>query len=675
MKSVVFFKPKYIRKYDYLRSFYQPKDQWFADLNSLHEFVHDKLINAIAKNNNKFIDFDEEDDEIYIDNVEYTKTLDLTKQEIQQKGLDQNDPKVREGLEIDRLSKEFILSKFPNYQVIDFDQFATNNELKAKQTLEVLKQNNNCILFQPVFIFNGVINKPDAIIKKDHEIILIEVKGTTNPKLYHLFDLYFQTQIINAVLDELDLTISKHYLCLVKYELKNFKELSFVLVDKVSFAKAGFNLPKQEKGNISYFSKEYINEIAQIKEGANYSEKRTITNILDEINQDEPDLDQNKRDSEKIEYLKSEFNNHAFWDRIDKLKNTTVQETNSVSLIPSLDFKSKIKDNDIWLTLKDYYYFSLEYLPLNFSANFVKFPTGVEIYQKYQPKNIDDLFLIFKSNQNYLTYRGLKYFNYLTNNQANSIVNYQNIVAFDLNGVNELLNKIKPKKVYFDFESLNLATRTMDFIPPFMQTVNQVSVVIEDENNHLTTKPYVVIDPINGIGKKDLKLIIDTILPSTNLEEAKQYSYIVYNINFERTCLKKMKAYLKDAEYAKKIDVIVNNLFDLADFFDIKKDKKHFFVFKELFGYYSIKKVLPLVQKYDCESYQQSGCKDYKLELDQVHNGVDAQKYSTLRFFGLINNQEWKKAAHNLGLYCDNDVLAMVAIERFVRKLVKHEVL
>lgn len=686
MKPVIFFKPKYIRKYDYLRSFYQPQEHWFADLKSFSEYVHDKLIEVLeAKKDQKLIS-DESDDEeakkVDFDVHDYTKSLDLTKNEIKQKGLDQNDPKVKEGLEIDLQSKAFIISQFPNCSIVDFDEIPKTNEQKQHETINILKQQENCILFQPVFIFNGVIDKPDAIIKQGNEITLIEVKGTTNPKLYHLFDLFFQTTIINEVLDELDMTITKHQLCLVKYELKNFQELSFVLVDKIALNKTGFSKPTSLNKYVDKFDQFYIESIARSKQGIEISEKRTITNILDEMHNEEPDLEpRNAKEKKQIKNIQSELNHEMFWKRIDLLKKHEVKEADYVSLAPSKAYKSMIKDNDALLALKDYYYFSLAFLPFNFSGNLIDYANAIDIFNgPNHPTTIDKLFDDFKNYSEKLSNRGLKYFNTLTSNSPQTCC-YNNIVAFNKEGVEQLLAKIKQKKVYFDFESLNLATRTMNGIPPFMQTVNQVSVVIEDDtikakdpNYKPITKPYVVIDPINGISKQDLKLIIDTILPCNDLEEAKQYSYIVYNINFEKTCLKAMKAYLKDEEYGQKIDVIINNLFDLADFFNIKNDKSNFFIFKELFGYYSIKKVLPLVQKYDLESYLDSECKDYKLQLEQVHNGVDAQKYSTLRFFGLINDEEWAKVSHNLGIYCNNDVLAMVAIEHFVRKIIKDQI-
>jgi hypothetical protein len=76
----------------------------------------------------------------------------------------------------------------------------------------------------------------------------------------------------------------------------------------------------------------------------------------------------------------------------------------------------------------------------------------------------------------------------------------------------------RKKKVYFDFESLNLATRVIDNTVPFMQTVNQVSVIFDHGDRKLSESNNIVIDPLN-MTLDSYKEIIDAILPPSDQEE------------------------------------------------------------------------------------------------------------------------------------------------------------
>lgn len=168
--------------------------------------------------------------------------------------------------------------------------------------------------------------------------------------------------------------------------------------------------------------------------------------------------------------------------------------------------------------------------------------------------------------------------------------------------------------------------------------------------------------------KDDFKYIIDAILPSKDLAECEQYHYIVFNKSFECTRLNEMADYINEPEYRQKVKIINSNIYDIAELFIIS-DKNQAVIFKELKGYYSIKKVLPLVSKYEPDIFTQTKCKDYKKDLKEIHNGVDAQTASTKRFFNLLTDEEWQVVRQHLGEYCDNDVRAMIAIEYFLKRI------
>jgi hypothetical protein len=103
-------------------------------------------------------------------------------------------------------------------------------------------------------------------------------------------------------------------------------------------------------------------------------------------------------------------------------------------------------------------------------------------------------------------------------------------------------NKLKHKKVYFDFESINLATRVVDNTLPFMQCVNQVSIIIDNGSGVTKHTPCnnLLFDPLEMDTEK-YKQIVDAILPNKdNLEICTKYSYVVFNKSFEKTRLEEM---------------------------------------------------------------------------------------------------------------------------------------
>jgi hypothetical protein len=192
----------------------------------------------------------------------------------------------------------------------------------------------------------------------------------------------------------------------------------------------------------------------------------------------------------------------------------------------------------------------------------------------------------------------------------------------------QYFNKLKSKKVYFDFESINPATRVVDDTTPYTQVVTQVSV-IKDDGQGIGDSNNIVLDP-QSINTNDFKKIIDAIYSGD------QYSYIVYNKSFECTRLNEMAAYINESSYADKVKTINTNIYDLADFFD---PRKNLITILELHGNYSIKVVLPIVEKYALDIFQTTGCKNYH-SLESIQNGGEALNQTSRRFFNLISDEQ-----------------------------------
>ena len=96
---------------------------------------------------------------------------------------------------------------------------------------------------------------------------------------------------------------------------------------------------------------------------------------------------------------------------------------------------------------------------------------------------------------------------------------------------------------------------------------------------------------------------------------------------------------INQKEYYAKVDSIIKNIFDLADMFKVKStDPNYLIFFKELGGFYSIKKVLPLIDKYNKDIYTKTKCLNYS-DLE-ISNGQICQTETVKRFFKIIDDEK-----------------------------------
>lgn len=674
-------KPNYVRKYDYLRSFYRPKNHWYISNSVIEKFIKDAIKESLKKKaDSELINWlyqgDEYDDFDFSDENEfdsYSTYYEILSECIVD--MDENDPKIIEGKLIDCESKKTIEQYFnrdKSYQVFNLFDLGKDNDSRFKKTIDLIKDTNNkrLILFQPTFIAKNAISQPDALIINENEIILVETKGTSSTKLLHLFDLFFQKNVINESLFSNGIlrSITDYRLCIVKYELLKRNKISFVLIDKCNPNKSAVTLKEQDLakngydvGNISLETKVVYK--AALKE-LRSSKFDTIDVRIKSIFAGE---------CQKLEreiYEKYFGNLNYFWQQINELHDYVPDAFIPPSLEPAYIFKKNcIKDVDYWLLLRDYYYLNdIEYFPLCFSGNLIPYDIACSEYLKNKGFRIKKITNEILSNIESNRKRFDIYKSSIYKPNKNEVYNEKYECSCEPDLIKkQWWSKLKNKKVYFDFESLNLAVRVIDDYPPYMQVVNQVSIIFDHGDKKLIDKPSLIIDPKYPFGKNEFKKIIDSILPSKDLDECKKYSYVVYNKTFEKTRLKEMAEYIGEDEYKEKVSLIVNNIFDLADLFIISPDKPSI-IFKKLYGYYSIKKILPLIQKYDISIFNQVGCKDYTT-LD-IHNGSDAQLWATKRFFGKVSDNEWSKIHNQLATYCNNDVRAMIAVEYLVDKII-----
>ena len=674
-------KSKFINKYDYIGYYTKPKFFWFyknseivASLNTIYQINSNKNSESLFDNDENEIDELEAEIDAY-------EIYQQSKEEFE--NIDKNNSQIAEGLIIDKKTKKFISEKYAipqNIKTIDFDDemFHTYSmEQLANITKEFILEYEDIVLFQPVFIFNELITKPDAFVKYDNNILIIETKGTSTAKKHHFLDLLYQKNVIESQKYLIDLNcIYDYFLCLVKYEKLNKNEISFVITPYINYSKSiSFNKIitssiysdyLKAKAKIGYHITEDTNDVKNQENAIHITIKSLINGDMSLIDQR---ILMSVNASQKKALLNAK--NHflmaveAFDDVVTDLinhKNTMNENDYVVNIYPSINDKGYFKNFDYFSEERKIYSL-LGYNRFNYSGNiayqsteFLNNCTINEPLEKFikQPKNGEIEFLS------------------LFDSKLNFHINEQKTW--------DLFNKLKNQKVYFDFETLNTAIRVADNTFPFTQIITQCSII----KNNLELCNNLIIDPLK-IDNNWYKKIVDEIYDGPepqfdqvnnefilNSKLADQISYVVYNKSFECSRLKEIKEQLNDQYYSLKIDSIIKNIFDIADFFVVSSQKGYLLFFKELGGFYSIKKVLPLVEKYAVNLFKITKCLNYN-SLD-VSNGKICQEKTAQRFFKKITDAEWDSIQKYLQIYCENDVRAMIAVEYFINDLINKKI-
>ncbi len=664
---------KYVSKYDYLGYYCKQKAFWFFTNAEITSILAAKL--QYLNSNNLDEDEDDSDDfnedshcdaftfmqeaklneEIGLpDSHSDNKLLELYLKNIQElKNVDDDNPLIIEGRILDDKSKQHIIKTYKtDHEVVDFDQIKINSENAANKTEELILGHKNIIIFQPVFIDTkrNIITKCDALVKTDNEISIIETKGTTGCRKIHYLDLLYQKKLIDAIsyMDQFDI---RYYLCLVRYEKLNRFDVSFIVTDTINLTKSSKSTSNQNKNKPD----KTIDEKQDIKMGRNYKTKKDETyDASYYINQllkiDElsdfyaDDVDANILDMWNIE---ADFDNviQELWDHKKTMDN------NSCPLDFKPDYRDfwKYKVSDFKKELRTI--FALEgYEVFSFNGSYMdQTEIGVRKLMQRTHKEMSRSELA----------------EYLKTSKAFDIdilVNHvdKKYIALNKENILSFLDYLKPTKVYFDFETINSSIRAFDDTLPFMQTVTQCSIIKTFNDEYKGAKCNNLMQDPRNITKDWFKQIVD------GLYEGPDASYIVYNKNFEKTRLKEFKTYINESDYSLKIDEIINGLYDLADFFTLNKNM---IFIPELHGFYSIKKVLPFIEKNFPNIFKETNCLDYKT-LD-IGNGLVCQQKTTKRFFNMISEKDWEQIVHQSKIYCENDVRAMIAVELFVKEIVK----
>lgn len=655
-------KSNYITKYDYIGYYTKQPAIWFFTNAELEASL--KLQNYLLNNNEDFDEEEYQDDaidaySIYQDKKSYDLEFALKENDKNQflyhqflentKHIDDKNPIIIEGRLLDDKSKNFIKNRFNlnnDYHIIDFDdnpyKFKTTEAL-ALLTKEAILNYPKLIMFQPTFIDDDlkITTKCDALVIDDFSVKLIETKGTSTTKIHHFLDLFYQKKILDkqSVLNKKPFEL---YLCVVKYEILSKREVSFEITRTFNLCKA------VDTSNKPPFEKQ------QIKLGIRTNKIGTDVSIyLDDICNgffDDEIFETSNNNFKKKEVLLNvinSFNNviKKLWEHKNKLNISSYP----CNFVPSQEDKGFFKNTDMWLQLKNLYS-NKGYKLFLYSGNVVdQSAQSLESIAKEDPYNFGLNDYIKKPNKDPGKFENL----FLGHEKENFQIFQEE--------TQKIINTLKTKKVYFDFESINSAIRVIEKSYPFMQAVTQCSIIKDHGNGVKTEKCTNLVKDPNLIDNQWFKEIIDSLYAGP------EYSYVVYNKAFEKSRLKEMAEFINEEEYAHKVKIINDNVFDLADLFTVTKQA---IIIKELGGFHSIKKVLPIVQKYAPDFFEQTGCKDYK-KLS-INNGLMCQQKTAARFFGLLADEEWNQLVNDVSVYCENDVRAMIAVEYFALDLIKN---
>lgn len=662
-------KSKYITKYDYINYFVCQPSMWFFTTDEIKSAYQNELEKYTCNNhlNNDFDDEEETDyqDESQNDDYEHYRELLEMNQNI-----DENNPQIQSGLIIDQESKKYIINEFcsKNYDndflIYDFDKNHEDLMVSYQKTLNLINQNKKIILFQPVFYDQkrNILTKCDALIKYENDITLVETKATSSAKFHHFLDLLFQKEVIEANLDVLHFNLS-YKLCLIKYEKLNKNQVSFIISDTINLTKS-VNVPDKlvdlsEKQAFKLGDKYKVMcsksfEWIEKQNGYYLDDLFNLNSKIFEQNNDvnkQPSKNENKLAIIRELINKFDINIKELLDHKNRLEGQ-IKETPYIIPGPFIVHRndhSIFKDTDLWKELR-YLYACKGYEMFKYSGKIINFSCdNLDLIRKYIESKIDNIDLtefLKGTNETQLKYQQL----YLKN-EKNILLDEKEYI--------KLIENLKSKLVFFDFETINPAIRVVNNSLPFTQVITQNSVIIDNGLKQDLECNNLMCDP-KMIDNNFFKEVVDSLYRGSD------YSYVVYNKSFECSRLKEIKQFINDKDYSEKIDTIINNIFDLADFFKVTKDKYVIFC-KELKGFYSIKKILPLVNKYANYIFDETKCIDYNTL--EISNGAICQAKTLARFYNKITDQEWTQVVMNSKKYCENDVRAMVAILKFIQEL------
>lgn len=214
----------------------------------------------------------------------------------------------------------------------------------------------------------------------------------------------------------------------------------------------------------------------------------------------------------------------------------------------------------------------------------------------------------------------------------------------DLNMISNFLKTIKFPIYFFDFESYQYLIPKFNGTKPYQQIPFQYSLHILHENGNLEHREFLA-EPGDA---NFLEKITKSYIKDLDTEG----SIIAYNTTFE--CSRIKEAIKIFPAFKNELEAILERFIDLADVF-----QGGMYYNSKMGKSFSIKSVLPALFPDDSQM-------DYH-ELDQVHNGTEAQE--SFKNLELLYGEEKELLKINMLKYCCLDTFSMVKIYQFLINL------
>jgi hypothetical protein len=214
-------------------------------------------------------------------------------------------------------------------------------------------------------------------------------------------------------------------------------------------------------------------------------------------------------------------------------------------------------------------------------------------------------------------------------------------IYLDAPPIKEFLDTMKYPLHFLDFETVRFAVPKFQHSYPYEQTPFQYSLhTLESETSELLSRPFLA-EPNTDFREDFLVSLLNDL--------GTHGTILVWNIGFERSKMNNLSFLFP--RYESQINAAIERMVDLATPFQKKWFYHHLFSCS-----YSIKQVLPVVAP--SLSYKNL----------EVNNGEDA----SILFMQIMAEpgKDWLTERKNLLDYCGLDTWAMVAIFRFLNKLV-----
>lgn len=515
---------------------------------------------------------------------------------------------------------EWIERKYKEENINFFIINEKDLNLAIAQTKKAINNEFIDVILFPVFEYNDAISKPTLYNKKEN--LISNLNLNTSTKRVDYIRAFFDFEIIKKN----NLKVSNFSILTI--EIKDFKEGDKITFDETFFANTSAVKPKPKSKTIPALKNAALGN--KEKMGENIFQKISSRQIL------------NLSLNSKKEQL-TLFGIDYYIDRIKEAKKAKRVPINS-------------DDNTQWGVNKFFNEIAKEDFPH-------MLPLSGTLLNK---KKIIEL-----SGNNYLL-------NQFYDQQISTRNIKNQIDVIDYERVNKIINYLDNKNVvWYDFEGFSLPFPIISYTLPYQQLIFQVSA-IRTIDEKIVNINNIVIDP-KEIKYQDFFKIIDAIY----VEDAN--AYVVYNKAYENSKLNEMSAIFyknelekkchkfskKIVEYNLKIESIINKTVDLLDLFKVSSlsgTLPPIFLW-ELYGFSSIKRIEKYITKknYDLEVM----IKPYS-ELN-VQNGLMAMSKAIDRKLGGIGNTEWLQTIKDLEKYCENDVMAMIMVYHFAKKILKEK--